>query len=238
MPGYQRRRPRRRYSRRAPSRKDKIAKLVTGRSSTSAPMRMLRNGASALRIVPSLVKSVATIQSMINTELKFVDTNNTFNPSSSGTVSYLSGMATGTDDSERIGNSILAHDNYIRLSCAFNTSASATFVRIILICDKECDGVAPVVTNVLQTASPYSPLNQDFSDRFVVIWDKFFSQDPQKLTMATKKYTTTPFHIKYDGSTSGVASAKENNIFMLSITNEATNTPTIVYYNRFRYYDT
>lgn len=193
---------------------------------------------TGVRAIPYLIKTVRMMKGLINSELHYLDTTETDNVSSSGDISGLTLMATGDTDVTREGNKILAHDVYVRGYAQIHTSALQSIVRIILFVDKECDGVAPTVANVLQTTSYLSPLNQNFSKRFVVLHDRSMAlNDTGENSKPFKFYVKVPFHIHYDGTSANITDAKENQIFLLLISNESTNTPVVNWYARFKWYD-
>lgn len=229
--GYNQRRGRR--YRRKYTRVDRVNKLVTGRGPNL--MQKMGNYGGA---VGRIAKTVYGLQRMINSEAKFIDTAVSINPVSTGTITLLTAIATGDDDSNRNGNSILGKDVSSRIQLTLNASATATYIRLMLIVDKQCDGVLPAVTDVLQTASTVSPLNKDFSNRFVVIRDKLYSLDTvSSRTLTDRMYSKVSFHLHYDGATAAIADCKENQLYLLTISSEATNTPALVSYWRFNYYD-
>lgn len=189
--------------------------------------------------IPYLIKSVGLLKSLVNSEYKYIDSGTvgiTFN--NTGTVSYLTDVAQGLGDEDRIGNTILLKDIIFRCEIAMNATASATSVRVILFCDKETDGTSPTVTQVLETASYLSPLNQDSSKRFVVLHDIGFSMSIYNNRIISDKfYKELNIHTRYDGSGATVADARQNQIFLLTISNEVTNVPTINYNSRIKFYD-
>lgn len=208
-----------------------VKKMVDGKNSSS----LISAGVSA---VPYLIKSVGLLKSLINTEEKYIDvaTNNSFG--TSGIVTLLSACAQGNDDVERNGNKILMKDLLFRVNINGSSTPSATNVRFILFVDKEFDGAVPSVTQVLQTASHLSPINIDYTKRFVILSDKRYSfTNTGYLSTFVKIYKQLQFHAFYDGSTTATADCKENMICALFITDQNVNQPGYNFYSRIKFYD-
>lgn len=208
-----------------------LKKLVDG---TSNPY--IKAGVNS---IPYLIKSVGLLKSLVNSEYKYIDSgtvNLTFN--NTGTVSYLTDVAQGLGDEDRIGNTILLKDIYFRYEIAMNATASATTIRVILFCDKETDGVSPTVGQVLETVNYLAPLNQDSSKRFVVLKDITMSMSIYNNRIkAGKFYKILNIHTRYDGTGATVADARQNQFFLLTISNEVSAVPTINYNCRIKFYD-
>ena len=179
-------------------RKAAIGKLVNGRVPLSMPERMLKAGAPYMKVIPALAKGIGRLSSIINSELHYLDTTAAPSVSSSGTISLLTGVAIGDTDITREGNKVMSHDLNVRFHCYLHASATVSQIRLMIVCDKECDGAVFTVANLLQVVGPLSPLNQDYSKRFVILYDKMITLDTSGQRNRTwKKYIKTPFHIHY-----------------------------------------
>lgn len=86
----------------------------------------------------------------------------------------------GTDYTARIGRKTLIKSVYIRGRVTHEAtnaqqvvaSVQPQHVRMILFVDKQPNGAAPAVTDVLNTAEPASQLNLNNRDRFMILKDK------------------------------------------------------------------
>jgi len=104
--------------------------------------------------VPWLMSNALRLKGLVNTEVKNFDILSSTTVSSTGTIAYLSAIATGTDTTDRIGRSIKPLYIHSNGTIARNASATATFLRIIVFQDMENDEATPAVTDVLATATP------------------------------------------------------------------------------------
>jgi len=141
-------------------------------------------------------------------------------------------MAQGTANGARIGSQITVTNINCHLDVVTGTNGSNpgvahTPVRVILGIDKQANGAAPAVLDVLQTQTPYSFRNMYTLNRFIILKDKLFD-------MNQNLYTTTgptvgengrilkfawkgQLPILYSGSTASITEIKSNNIFLLVI---------------------
>lgn len=108
-------------------------------------------------------------------ELKSFDTGFAQTVSSSGTVQKLTTIAQGDTDSDRNGDQILI--THVQLIITFAFADSVNVCRWVLFRWNQDDGVAaPVIADIFQTVSPYSPYNRDNvrGKKFVVFGDHLF----------------------------------------------------------------
>lgn len=83
-----------------------------------------------------LAKDVSMLKSLVNVEFKNVERASTTNPSSSGYMTLLNGIAEGDDIDQCNGRSILIKSCYVKHSMKCNSTASTSYVRCILFWDK------------------------------------------------------------------------------------------------------
>jgi len=104
----------------------------------------------------------------------------------------------GTTDNTRIGQKI----NLKRIRIKFNAILTANTVtgeriRIILWKDKQANGAAPAVTDILTNADIDSFINMDNTERFEIIKDRTFIIQPQSGT-AGSACLATPFMWRFN----------------------------------------
>lgn len=195
---------------------------------------------SGMKAIPYLVKTVGFLRNMINAEYKYIDTVTTVSPvANTGTVTYLSGIAQGVTDITRIGNKILFKDIMWRMQASINDTALTSALRIIVFSARQVNGVLPTVAEVLQTVSQLAPLNRDNTKQYVIIkdylWSLNFANDSE--TKIVKGYHVLNYHANYDGATAAIGDAEENHLFMLCISDDATNGPVFTFDCRIKFYD-
>jgi hypothetical protein len=124
---------------------------------------------------------------------------------STGSLTKLSTIPQGTSDSNRIGDQVEVFKVSI-IGCATNSSADLTnTIRLILFrWEQDDSSAAPAaVTDILQTASPYSPYNRDNlrARKFIVLYDKVLATGLQGPSIAKfEKDINVNFKIKFQGS--------------------------------------
>ncbi len=139
----------------------------------------------------------------------------------------------GTADNNRVGRHVIL--TYLGLRVFFETASAAQedssgdFIRWIVYLDKQCNGTAAVVGDLLQNADPISFRNLDNVHRFHILHDKMFSWNSGKLTFTTIPTLHTQIRqtehfgkklsipITFSGTAGTVADLSEYNIGMLFI---------------------
>lgn len=192
--------------------------------------------------------------SLMNTEMKTLSTTATgVSVDYNGTVVNLSNIAQGTDVNTRDGDSILLQ--YCSMSVIAFNHASATFggyVRILVFRDNEQDGVDPTPGNVLDTVgspmavvSPYNfftcMAGTNRKHRFEILHDQVIRLTPTtditNMLQWEQFYKGGNKHILYDAAASADASNREGALFLLMVSDQPTNTPTVNYFNRILFTD-
>lgn len=192
----------------------------------------------------SLAKRALTmamgLKKLLNVEHKFHDvTANNGSPDTTGLVFPLTAMSQGTTALTRLGNSVKLESSYMRAVITKNASATQTIVRLIMFVDNETQGANAAVTDVLEAANVYSPINHLNGERFTVLVDRQIHLDnTSKEIENVIWFRKLGWDAKYnDGNAGNVSDCREKHVFLLWISNEATNKPTIMYNHRLRFID-
>lgn len=173
----------------------------------------------------------------VGEELKTIDTGivGVTPITTAGSVALINGVATGTDYTNRIGRKIMIKSIYVRFATLPNTVTAplGDIQRIMLIYDKQTNGAAPAVTDILNTASYLDVNNLNNRDRFVVLKDKTINCWPAAYaagavtagnpnTMSFKFYKKCNLEQIFSGTGSTVGSIASGGIFLLFISAAAT----------------
>lgn len=235
MPKYTKRYTKRSYTKKR--RVNKTKKLVTGQTQPT----LLETIASGAGAVANVAKAVLPIVAAINTELKFYDAAFVAVPLfGTPTIQALNQIGQGTDEQNRIGNSILAKDINIRFQMLANfTTDQQNMIRMVIFVDKQQAGTAPTLAQLMQTTSNFqSSFNKDYTDRFAILKDKYFTMNAnEKRVLQGKFYKTLPFHIRFLGSTTAAADLGNNTLYVLYWSAYAVNGPSISHYSRLNFTD-
>lgn len=219
---YYRRRRRRRYRKK--------------RRMTTQPWysKAYNYGRKALRVAYGLKR-------ILNVEYKATDYNANVTPIS-GTpyARYLTNIAQGDNFNQRNGNSILAKSVLVKLKAECNVLSETQSIRVLLVKDTQCRGVAPTLTDILQSpTSLISPRNRNTTARFEILADKVFTvaKDLETDTKFLNIFVKLTHHVKFTGATDVVGDAREGALFLYIYTDDAANNADIDIYTRFRYID-
>lgn len=195
--------------------------------------------AGYIKYVPYLISKMKYLLSMINSEVHVFDQDSasTTVTSTGSVLAITSGVTQGDTNATRTGNSVLSKSLYTLGNITVNPlmTALGVQVRVMWILHKESTGATPAVTDILTEASIESPIKVGAGEEFKVLRDKTYVLTATRPISAIKEFidfTGKSLHQKWVGATE-----EENHIYMLWISTESSNPPSIDIYNRFRFYD-
>lgn len=202
-----------------------------------APARTPRPSLARARSIPSN----RTIIARRTGELKYFDTTNSFAFDSTGEVpatGQLNIIPQGVNEQERIGRKIHVKSIHCHFQIApnvatWNGSASGTFIRLMLVQDKQANGAAATysgVGGVLQSDTVGSFRNLTNSNRFVVLKDWYFALNATAGVTSSFNSTSKVLEfnskcdipIEYDNvaTTGALTTIRSNNLFLLARSTE------------------
>lgn len=191
--------------------------------------------------VSQVARSVSLLAGFINSETKYIDQalNATIaNTGASGNFA-ITQIAEGDDVSQRNGRWILAKSLQARFSFTQNASASNTLIGWAFVMDKKAAIALSATpwTDVFSTADPNALINRNESERFVILRRgvEDLSINGQRSVHRKLYFPLKGIHLKYNGT--AATNTDQNMIYLVLISSEATNTPTIVGNIRFDYHD-
>lgn len=198
-----------------------------------APTRAAIYGSAARQ----LYRDVSKLKGLINVEFKYVDNASTINPGTTGTFVLLNGLATGDTASTRDGRQVRFKSIQHKMILNLNASASATTVRCIFLIDTQPNEAAPAAADVLQSVGLVAPRNLDYRKRFVILKDQNYRVNTDMPERTVSWYRNLDMKTVYDDGGDTIASITTNSLYMLMLSDEAANTPTVTYYTRLRFID-
>lgn len=207
-----------------------------------APSRKSKRG----RRMPKGVKAMASKALKLakdnrrSIEMKQITVTSSADITSSGVVSPITQIAEGNEDFERVGRSIILKSVQIRGYVANNDSIATnpTLVRIMIIRDNSFSGSDPTIANVLQASSTIGLRTQspEKTHAVSVLYDKLSHVDVNSRNQFTfEKFIKLNSKCIFDGTTS--TSSNKGGLYLLLLSNRATNMPTIATQLRVRYVD-
>lgn len=164
-----------------------------------------------------------------------------------GIFTLLSAPVPGSDFTNRIGRKTLIKSVYIRgiVSCELADQDGPTvgaspcqLGRMIIFADMQPNGAAPVLTDILTTASSISQLNLNNRDRFKIYCDKVFALNAYAYnvtansqlaslsnSIAVKKFKKLNLETIYNAGTAGtIADIQSGALYLLTVGNRVAGT--------------
>lgn len=189
-----------------------------------------------------LASDVMKLKGLINTEFKTLDTYATSNPTTGGTFLLLNGITRGTDYNNRDGRSIRIKSYASNMRFIANASASHTTVRVIVFVDKQPNAGLPSTGSLLDNSFG-APLTEqfralDYRRRYTVLQDYRVTINPDYPEKSVRKYRKLDMKTIFDNTDSGtISDITTNSLYMLIVSDEAVNTPTVIVNSRLRFID-
>jgi len=181
-------------------------------------------------------------------ELKTIDTTATnANPTATGSVVLLNGVATGDDYNTRDGRKILMKSILLRLFLKPDVTQSAPtgdILRVMLVYDKQTNAAALTAAMVLQTATYASPNLLDNRERFKVLLDKYLVIGADvytagalvqgaPLSRCLTSYKTLNLETTYNGTGATVGAINTGSVYLVMLTRSEVSS--VDYYARVRF---
>ncbi len=225
-----------RPTKRVPASKPK--RKAKGRKSLVSQMgdMTLRDAADLTGAVVRGGLRIAT--SIFNVEEKVLDNSGNTSYTSAGTVLPVSLMGQGSDYNQRDGLSIRARNLVLNYYGVFNSlGGAAQTLRVMVLQDLENQGSTPSVTNILESASIVAPYLHYVGDRFRVLYDEaqtFTSSAPAKYHRVVCPIDS---HVTFKDTTSIASGGWNGQLYLLIISDQASNAPTVNWYSRLSFVD-
>ncbi len=190
-------------------------------------------------MVDKMGKDLTRVMSLLNTEFKSIDLAASGTVSTTAGIVLLNGTAPGDDFDTRDGRQARMKSIQITLTYFINSSATLTFIRIIVFIDKQPNEVTPTAVQLLDVGDIVSLRNLDFRKRFVILKDDIVTMsDAGEKLGSWKFYKKIDTKTQYDAGTAGtIADITTNALFLLLVSSEATNTPNVTRVSRVRFID-
>lgn len=159
---------------------------------------------------------------------------------SAGLVISLDGpIPSGTGQSQRTGVQVREHTSLWKLGIAVNTTAVVNYFRMILFTWKDTIAANyPTVSTVLQTAGWQYPYNNDYKKNFIVHHDKLYSLavGSDQLIVDECLMDLRGIVTQWDADTT-TDNPIHNALYVLFISDQSTNGPTMTFHHRLKYMD-
>ncbi len=190
-----------------------------------------------------LWRDVKSIKRLMNVEFKFIDSQNTSQAVATTPLIFeLSNIAQGDTTITRDGSQIKCLSIQLSYVLSLHASATFSFVRVLLIKDKQTNQVvytgADVLDDVTVADSIVSPYNRDNRKRFTILHDRVHQlNSTEKHTAYFGKKFSQDQIIRYDANAGTIADLTQSSYSLMVVTNEVTNTPLITSFVRLNFVD-
>lgn len=165
------------------------------------------------------------------------------NASTWSTPILLNGVGGGTTGTKRNGRKILMKSIFIRWSYAMgNSSTGGSPIRCLVIFDKQTNGAAPNVTDIVQIDDFHAPMNLGNSHRFMIISDSVTEPISKEGEFSRGGTTYRKLNIETmfnDISVTDVTGIESGSVFILFAQNGniSVASPGVNFYTRVRFID-
>lgn len=186
----------------------------------------------------SLARSVA---SKVNVEYKTNDSTSNLGVGTTAQTIHLTGLTKGDDYNNRDGRSVCYKSIEMDIYTVMHASASATVVRYILVLCK--NGLsAPSFSSIFDTSSAQAIIahrNLNNRKNYTILWDKLeFMDSASHKQCIDSKFKKLNMHTIFNAGNAGdITDIESNALYLVMVSNEATNTPTVYYNVRLRFVD-
>ncbi len=178
------------------------------------------------------------VKALLNVEFKHRIGSGNNLATNTGVFLLNNGIGQGDDNTERVGRSIKLTSLLCRFHLTINALATNTLVRMIIFWDRQSNGATPATTDILESANVLSGLNKDQGKRFYVIFDRSVTLDATlRSSVAIKCYKKLHRHTEFISTASDITGISSNAMWFFILSNEATNTPTVLHNRTVRYID-
>lgn len=190
--------------------------------------------------VARLARDVNYLRSVVNVEKKYIDIITNTTATQTGAFVLLNGCQTGTTAITRNGQSIKIVSIYINTLCSINTSASTTYIRAVLLLDKQPNGATPSQLDVFKNSSSVlSPLNISNSKRFKILAELRTTLSINGREMSRmKRFKKCRIHVEYNtGNVGDITDINTNAIYLYYMSDQSVNNPVFDFTSRVRFID-
>jgi len=191
------------------------------------------------QVLDKVTSDVARLKGLINVEFKSVDTINDLTVTSTNSIVLINALVVGDDFSNRDGRKVRFKSVEITLNIVQNATPINTFMRIMVVIDKQPNEILLVITDLLTANTMDSHRNLDHRKRFVILRDEVISlSDAERTNMTWNYYKQLDMITIYDNSNTGdITDITTNAIYLIMTSSEASNGPAVNQAVRMRFID-
>lgn len=191
------------------------------------------------------LKLASSIARDLNVEKKYADTAGPLTMTGTANVTALNAIAQGDGGQQRDGDQAKLTSVQGKIWCRSGTSGQKSVWRVLLVHDKQSDGTAPTLAEILARTSGVehltSPYNMDNSRRFKILMDKAFELNAPGVDGDSKffrYYKKLNLHTRFNNAAGATSSIASNGLFIvLQAYDGGANTNYVQWDHRVRFVD-
>lgn len=177
--------------------------------------------------------------STIGRELKIIDSANSATASTAFVTIPLVQIQQGTSFVERVGYQVTVNSLDLRLKFDIGAAVIGSpnaIVRCIVYRDlQQIDSTTPAGLDVLSTADPVSQRNYYNQYRFQFVRDMTFQMNQYRPVVFKRLQLQLNTNVRFSGA--GLASVTKNGYYLMIISSNSVNPPTVQWWNRVKFTD-
>jgi len=174
---------------------------------------------------------------LINVEKKLVDYQLSASADTTPIVQNLAAIDQGDAQHQRSGNSIRPQYITVKGSCSIHGSSTTALLRYVILQDKQqVADTAPSYTDVFESASPVAFMKKTSFGRYSILKDMLIPLGSQENQIQKIDFTMQlNGHIFFNGS--ATSDIQRNGLWLMVVSDQASNAPGILVNHRMRFTD-
>ncbi len=190
-------------------------------------------------VLDKVVSDVGRLKGLINTEFKSLDVDIDGTVSVTPSISLINASVAGDDFDTRDGRVIRIKSVQVSLTLFIHASAVNTWLRCMLVIDKQPNEILLVIGDLIDTTVSHSMRNLNGRKRFVILKDELLViGSNQNAPVHWEYYSKMDMKTVYDDSNVGsIVDITSNALYLVLFSSEATNVPSVGRHTRVRYID-
>lgn len=188
-----------------------------------------------------IMKEVAQLRGLLNTEFKYKDTSGTITAqSNTATFVLLNGITQGDTVSTRTGNTIRVKSVEINSQFILNPGLSNSVIRQLLVIPLKTNGMVPNFSDIIQAGgtNTIAPRNLLLRSNFLILKDERIDLVAGHNSVVTHKcYRKVDIKTVYEVANTLISGISSHPIYVIYLSNMSTLGPSVNYYHRIRYLD-
>lgn len=195
---------------------------------------------STMQLARKAWSATKYLKGLVNSERMYLS--QTINLAAKSNIFQLNALPVGDVSGTRTGNSILMRSLYLRGFIQINPAVTVnTRIGMVLLWDtQQVSDTIPAITDIFDNNDPEATLrtsaNGYSAGRFKIISRKTFNLIPgQHPTHNIDKYRKLYKHAKFNGSNS--SDIQKNGLYLVILTSEVANFPTVNITSKLGYHD-